>query len=211
MATLTPTADCTFRDQEWMRAADCCFDGQLALVKPWLRKRVLETVRGLGRFTRSILDRELVVGLDGEADCVALHRQNHLDYQNVVALEVEASNPPSIEVLRSNHRDTVDSLNVLEYQEGDRQALRNLWQILPDGRRHRFSFHSTSLVELCRIFQMVGQLPLVQEDRTVRSPDRHLRESHRPLASSAGKRRSSPRGAECFYCFGETSRPIANV
>jgi hypothetical protein len=31
------------------------------------------------------------------------------------------------------------------------------------------------------------------------------------LASSAGKRRLSPRGAEYFYCFGETSHPIANV
>jgi SAM-dependent methyltransferase len=135
MATLTPTADYTVRDQERMRAAHRYFDWQLALAKPWLGKRVLEIGCGMGNFTRTILDRELVVGLDVEADCVLRHRENHRDCENVVSLHVDAANPASIAELSTYKLDSVVSLNVLEHIEDDHQTLRNLWQILPPGGR----------------------------------------------------------------------------
>lgn len=118
-----------------MRAAHRYFDWQLALAKPWLGKRVLEIGCGMGNFTRTILDRELVVGLDVEAACVARHQENHREYKNVVSLEVDASNPSSIESLRPYKLDSVVSLNVFEHIEDDAQTLRNLWQILPVGGR----------------------------------------------------------------------------
>jgi len=135
MATLSPTADYTVRDQERMRAAHRYFDWQLALAKPWLGQRVLEIGCGMGNFTRTILDRELVVGLDVEAACVARHRENHRDFKNVVSLEIDASNPESVAELSAYNLDSVVSLNVFEHIQDDHQTLRNLWKILPDGGR----------------------------------------------------------------------------
>jgi SAM-dependent methyltransferase len=135
MPTLTPTAEYTIKDQERMRAANRYFDWQLALAKPWLGKRVLEIGCGMGNFTRTILDRELVVGLDVESDCVKRHRENHTQFNNVVSLLVDASDPSSVEKLQSYKLDSVVSLNVLEHIEDDHQTLRNLWQILPMGGR----------------------------------------------------------------------------
>src|SRR5688572_19869622 len=135
MATLTPTADYTVRDQERMRVAHRYFDWQLALAKPWLGQRVLEIGCGMGNFTRTILDRELVVGLDVEAACVARHRENHRDFSNVVSLEIDASNPESVSELSKYNLDSVVSLNVFEHIEDDYQAMRNLWKILPNGGR----------------------------------------------------------------------------
>ena len=135
MAALTPTADYTVRDQERMRSAHRYFDWQLALAKPWLGQRVLEIGCGMGNFTRTILDRELVVGLDVEAACVARHRDNHRAYSNVVSLEIDASNPESVAQLSTYNLDSVVSLNVFEHIEDDYQTLRNLWNILPEGGR----------------------------------------------------------------------------
>lgn len=47
------------------------------------------------------------MGLAVEADRVARHRQNQFDYKEVVSLEADASNPPSIEVPRSDNPDSV--------------------------------------------------------------------------------------------------------
>jgi len=173
MATLTPTADYTVRDQERMRSAQRYFDWQLALAKPWLGQRVLEIGCGMGNFTRTILDRELVVGLDIEADCVARHRANHRDCNNVVSLHVDAADPASVAELSSYGLDSVVSFNVLEHIEDDHQTLRNLWQILPPGGR---------VVLIIPAFQQLyGPI-----DHLLGHYRRYTRESVRELAISTG-------------------------
>lgn len=127
----------------------------------------------MGNFTRTILDRELVVGLDVEAACVERHRENHREFKNVVSLEVDASNPASIEELRQYNLDSVVSLNVFEHIEDDAQTLRNLWQILPVGGR---------VVLIIPAFQaLYGPI-----DHLLGHYRRYTRESVRQLAHSTG-------------------------
>ncbi len=130
-----PSADYTVRDQERMRAAQRYFAWQLALVRPWLGNRVLEIGCGIGNFTRTILDRDLVVGLDVEADCVALHRSSYTDRTNVVSLNLDAEHTASVEQLVHYRVDSAVCLNVLEHIRNDHQTLRNLWQVLPERGR----------------------------------------------------------------------------
>ncbi len=130
-----PDADYTVRDQERMRAAQRYFNWQLALVRPWLGNRVLEIGCGIGNFTRTILDRELVVGLDVETDCVALHREAHAGVPNVVSLTLDAAEPAAVGELAAYGVDSAVCLNVLEHIRDDHQTLRNLWQVLPDRGR----------------------------------------------------------------------------
>lgn len=149
------------------------FDWQLALAKPWLGNRVLEIGCGMGNFTRTILDRELVVGVDVETDCVARHRENHRHYGNVVSLEIDASNADSAAALSGYNLDSVVCLNVLEHIEDDRQTLRNLWKILPDGGR---------VVLIVPAFQgLYGPI-----DRLLGHYRRYSKRSVRELASATG-------------------------
>jgi len=135
MSTLSPTADYTVEDQLRMRAATRYFNWLLALSKPWLGNRVLEIGCGMGNFTRTILDRELIVGLDVEAHCIAQHKRNHSGCDHVVSLEMDASDPASVGALHGYQFDSVVSLNVFEHIQDDYQAMRNLWQLLPEGGR----------------------------------------------------------------------------
>src|SRR5689334_20951423 len=71
-ATLTPAAvSYNIADQERMAAAVNYFAWQARLVKPYLGRRVMEIGCGCGNFTRTILDREAVLAIDCDADCVA--------------------------------------------------------------------------------------------------------------------------------------------
>ncbi len=57
-------------DQARMAAAVNYFAWQARLVKPELGQRVIEIGCGTGNFTRMLLDREAVLALDADVDCV---------------------------------------------------------------------------------------------------------------------------------------------
>ena len=129
---VTPNADYTVRDQQRMSAATRYFQWQYELVRPHLGRRVLEVGCGLGNFTRLLADRELVVGIDVEPNCM----QNLLSHlrrqQNLVARNLDVCDP-DFRSLRSYCLDSIICLNVLEHIEDDRLALANLHAVLPSS------------------------------------------------------------------------------
>src|SRR5579859_7244042 len=60
----------TLRDQERMARAKNYFAWQGRLVTPELGRRVVEVGCGLGNFTGMLLDREVVIAIDIEPDCI---------------------------------------------------------------------------------------------------------------------------------------------
>ena len=169
----------------------------------------------------------VVLGLVVEAGCVARHRQSHFDSENVVALEVDASNPSSIEAPRSFNLDAVVNLGVLKHKE----ELRKPWQILPDGRRvvlispafrslygplsqlpgsyrrdtkqsvrGTTGFHPIQLhcLKFAGFFSWWANSHLYKETELPEAQLAPIDKLIVPLASSAGKRRSSPVGLNLF-------------
>src|SRR5690348_15886226 len=82
----TTTADYTVRDQERMKHATRYFEWQFRLAEAQLGRRVLEIGCGLGNFTRHLLDRELVLGVDVEQECITKRLTTFADYSNLVSL-----------------------------------------------------------------------------------------------------------------------------
>jgi SAM-dependent methyltransferase len=129
-----PSAEYTVRDQERMRFAGNYFDWQARLVVPHVGQRVIEIGCGLGNFTRYLLDRELVVGIDIEPACAEQWQRAFPGQTNLIGTAMDATDPAFLE-LKQHRPDTVVCLNVLEHIEDDVTALRHMHSVLPKGGR----------------------------------------------------------------------------
>jgi SAM-dependent methyltransferase len=129
-----PSAEYTVRDQERMRLAVNYFDWQARLVLPHVGRRVIEIGCGLGNFTRYMLDREIIVGIDIEPACAQQWRRAFPEHTHLLGAAMDATDPAFLELARYRP-DTVVCLNVLEHIEDDVTALRHMHAVLPPGGR----------------------------------------------------------------------------
>jgi SAM-dependent methyltransferase len=129
-----PSAEYTVRDQERMRLAQNYFQWQSDLVEPFVGQRVVEIGCGLGNFTRHLLNREQVVGLDIEPPCVERWQAAFTEYPNLTGFVRDVQDPAFLE-LKRYRPDTVVCLNVLEHIEHDKLALEHMNAVLPSGGR----------------------------------------------------------------------------
>lgn len=106
-----------------------------SLVEPHLGRRVLEVGSGLGNFTQLLLDRDLVVGIDSEPDCVASRSRRFAGHTNVVSLQQDVLAPGFLDLGRVYEPDSIACLNVLEHVPDDAAALRSMHAVLPAGGR----------------------------------------------------------------------------
>jgi SAM-dependent methyltransferase len=111
-----------------MSRAKNYFTWQARLVLPHVGRRVLEVGCGIGNFTGMLLDRDLVVAVDAEPECVEQLRERYAGRPNlhtVVAYDLAG--------LERFAPDTVVCLNVLEHIEDDRAMLGQMASIVCPG------------------------------------------------------------------------------
>src|ERR1700694_2431607 len=128
------TAEYTILDQERMKLASNYFAWQRRMTLPHLGSRVLEIGCGMGNFTRHLVDREQVVGIDLVAECVAVHQMNLGAHPHVHSLVMDVLDPRFLE-LKKFRPDSIVCLNVLEHISDDLRALRHMCAVLPAGGR----------------------------------------------------------------------------
>lgn len=117
-----------------MALATNYFAWQARLVTPELGQRVIEIGCGMGNFTRALLDRESVIALDNDAECIDRLRQQYRDRGNLHTLVCDAADLRGAD-LSAFRADSCVCLNVLEHIEDDSGALQAMASILPrDGR-----------------------------------------------------------------------------
>jgi len=127
------SADYTVADQLRMGSAVNYFDWQCRLAEFQLGRRVLEVGCGVGNFTSRLLDREMVVAIDVEAQCVDRLRRRYPDQANLHA-EVCDVNSSGFSLLRRFELDSCVCLNVLEHIENDGAALVAMRDVIsPQG------------------------------------------------------------------------------
>jgi ubiquinone/menaquinone biosynthesis C-methylase UbiE len=129
--------DYTIRDQQRMQRAWRYFSWQAALASRHLGDRVLEVGCGVGNFTRHLIDRQLVVGLDVVDECVTHHKQRFASYPGVESVRLDILDPLVLN-LRNRNLDSIACLNVLEHISDDYQALRHMHALLPRSGRAVF-------------------------------------------------------------------------
>ncbi len=119
----------TLEDQERMAEAKNYFAWQGRLVTPELGRRVVEVGCGLGNFTGMLLDRETVIALDVEPECIQRLKRRYPNRPNLLAFAGDAGGP-EFSGLAEFHPDSCVCLNVLEHIQDDRKALSAMASIL---------------------------------------------------------------------------------
>jgi SAM-dependent methyltransferase len=118
-------------DQQRMTRARNYFAWQAALVLPELGQRVIELGCGLGNFTGMLLDREVVLALDTEPECVARLNARYPGRPNLNTFTGD-----SVQRQHDLARFQPDScvcLNVLEHIADDRATLESVRAVLAPG------------------------------------------------------------------------------
>ena len=124
----------TVADQERMRRATNYIAWQARLVHAHLGLRVLEIGCGIGNFTGTLLDREAVIAVDVEPECVERLQRRYLGHSNVEALVCDVSAQEFRELARFRP-DSCVCLNVLEHIADDRAALDAMASVIVPGGR----------------------------------------------------------------------------
>ena len=115
-----------------MSRAENYFAWQSRLVTRELGRRVVEVGCGLGNFTGMLLDREAVIAVDSEPDCIQRLTERYPDRNNLHAFACDAGSTAFFDLARF-HPDCCVCLNALEHIEDDRQALHGMASILAPG------------------------------------------------------------------------------
>lgn len=131
---LTVSSDYTVRDQQRMSMAVNYFAWQSRISARALGSRVLEVGCGLGNFTETIANRDLVYGLDIDENCIALHRERFAGRANVRQQLLDALDPAFL-ALREHRFDSIACLNVLEHISDDLRMLESFREVLEPGGR----------------------------------------------------------------------------
>jgi SAM-dependent methyltransferase len=122
----------TLEDQERMSRAENYFAWQGRLVTRELGRRVLEVGCGLGNFTGMLLDRETVIAVDSQTDCIQRLQKRYPNRTNLHVFACDAGSPAFSDLARFRP-DSCVCLNALEHIEDDRQALHAIASILSPG------------------------------------------------------------------------------
>jgi 2-polyprenyl-3-methyl-5-hydroxy-6-metoxy-1,4-benzoquinol methylase len=127
----------TIEDQHLMARAKNYFAWQCRLVTRELGRRVVEIGCGIGNFTGMLLDREAVMALDIEPQCLEQLKSRYAAAANLQVLNCDWGAAdwdrrarPRLAAFRP---DSCVCLNVLEHIEDDREALRRMASILQPG------------------------------------------------------------------------------
>jgi SAM-dependent methyltransferase len=137
--TLDPNRPASYNvaDQARMASAINYFAWQARLVKPELGQRIIEIGCGSGNFTGMLLDREAVLALDVDPECIERISQRFSDRRNLRTAVCNASELTAEQMVADEVRqlrpDSVVCLNVLEHIQDDGSALRGMASILPPG------------------------------------------------------------------------------
>lgn len=180
-----PVSSYTIEDQRRMTRAKHYFAWQARLVRPELGRRVLEIGCGIGNFTALLEDREAVIAIDSDPDCIAIHKSR---FPAVHAFSIDAASE-AMQDLASFRPDSCVFLNVLEHIEDDLGALRRVSAILPAR---------APVVILAPAFPALAG-PI---DRNLGHYRRYSRRSIRQLAYTAGLRIRTLRYVNALGFFG---------
>jgi SAM-dependent methyltransferase len=124
--------DYTLDDQRRMALARNYFAWQGDLIRSQPGRRVLEIGCGTGNFTEMLLNREAVVAIDKEPECVDRLKHRYAGQRNVQAFVCDAATD-ALAKFSVFAPDLCICLNVLEHVEADATLLRRVKNILVRG------------------------------------------------------------------------------
>lgn len=100
----------------------------------FIGNRVLDLGAGVGTYTEILADKQLVVAVDREIDCIKYLKKKFINYENIFVVQLDIQSK-DILTLKDLSLDTIVCLNVLEHLQDDVITLKRLNFILNQGGR----------------------------------------------------------------------------
>ncbi len=122
----------TLVDQQRMSKAKNYFAWQHRLIRKELGRRVLEVGCGVGNFTGKLLNRDAVIAVDVQPECIERLELRYADQHNLHAFVCDVLSPQFRELARF-HPDSSVIVNVLEHVEDHVAALEAVAGVLTPG------------------------------------------------------------------------------
>jgi SAM-dependent methyltransferase len=119
----------TLEDQQRMSRAKNYFAWQHRLIQKELGRRVLEVGCGVGNFTAKLLDRDTVIAVDVQPECIERLKLRYPSQPNLHAFECDVLSPEFRGLAKFNP-DSAVVVNVLEHVENDVAALKAVASVL---------------------------------------------------------------------------------
>jgi SAM-dependent methyltransferase len=119
--------------RRWHRLSKPYIQWQLEQFAPYLGNRIADVGCGLGNFTPSLLDRDLYLGVDLDAELLAELQNSYGASANVKTMQLDLTSSSVPLTLREFAIDTVLCVNVIEHIENDQLAVKHLVDSLPAG------------------------------------------------------------------------------
>ncbi|MEC4685234.1 MAG: class I SAM-dependent methyltransferase [Nitrospirota bacterium] len=101
-------------------------------ISRYIGQRIVELGAGIGNFTESFLDRELVVAVDNYNPCIEYLEKRFSGHGNVVPVKMDISSHEILSLSRYKP-DTIICINVLEHVKDDSVAVSHMFQVLSRG------------------------------------------------------------------------------
>jgi SAM-dependent methyltransferase len=130
--SLQPAIGFLLEDQAKMTKARNYFAWQSRMVMKELGQRIVEVGCGIGNFTEMLLDREIVIAVDIEAQCIERLQMRYPGRQNLTVYCGDAAGSAFRELARFRP-DSFVCLNVVEHIADDRRALSAMSSMLCPG------------------------------------------------------------------------------
>ena len=131
-STATIATTYALADQERMARAKNYFAWQARLVTRELGRRVIEVGCGIGNFTGTLLDRDMVVAMDIDPRCAERLTERYPSPRNLHVVTGDPCHYAFLELARF-HPDSCVCLNVLEHIEDDSAAIAGMASVLMPG------------------------------------------------------------------------------
>ncbi len=122
----------TLEDQQRMSRATNYFAWQYRLIQKALGRRVLEVGCGVGNFTEKLLDRDAVIAVDVQPECIERLKMRFAVHANLHVCECDVLSPEFRDLAKFNP-DSAVIVNVLEHVEDDLAALQAVASVLAPG------------------------------------------------------------------------------
>jgi SAM-dependent methyltransferase len=122
----------TLEDQQRMSRAKNYFAWQHGLIRKELGRRVLEVGCGVGNFTGMLLDRDAVIAVDVQPECIERLKLLYPYHPNLHASVCDVLAPEFLGLAKFNP-DSAVIVNVLEHVEDDAAALKAVASVLAPG------------------------------------------------------------------------------
>lgn len=103
-----------------------------SIIKSYIQNKILEVGSGIGTMVKNYGRKKIIIASDIKKEYLKIIKQRYKLKNNlkIIHLDITKINKKQLNLLKSQHIDTIIAINVLEHIKNDQKAIANIYKIL---------------------------------------------------------------------------------